>query len=181
MAQLKAFITLDKDNLRMPYARKNSTFARRTVFFGSVNPREFLHDPTGNTRFWTVPCVEIDFRHQIDMQQVWAEVRAMQLDGFGYNLTAEETARLNVTNDDYASIEPIEERMLTQLDWDADRDTWVWQQATDILLSIGIDRPVTNDARKAAAIARKMNGGAAKRTGNHRLLLVPPKKIVGFA
>jgi len=177
MAQLKAFITRDKDVFRMPYARKESSFARRTVFFGSVNPREFLHDPTGNTRFWTVPCVEIDYLHELDMQQVWAEVRAMQLDGFGYNLTAEETARLNVTNDDYASIEPIEERMLTKLDWEADTNDWVWMQATDLLLAVGVDRPVRSDTLKAAAIARKMNGGRSMRTGKQRLLLVPPKKI----
>src|SRR5690606_39387898 len=74
IAQLKAFITQDTDVLRRPYARRESTYARRTVFFGSVNPREFLHDETGNRRYWTIECESINSRHGLDMQQVWAEV-----------------------------------------------------------------------------------------------------------
>src|SRR5690606_6767655 len=41
IAALKSFITSNSDVLRRAYARKESQYARRTVFFGSVNPREF--------------------------------------------------------------------------------------------------------------------------------------------
>jgi len=60
IAQLKSFITRKKDLLRRPYARRESEFARRTVFFASVNPKQFLHDPTGNRRYWTIEATNID-------------------------------------------------------------------------------------------------------------------------
>ena len=54
IAQLKGFLTKSKDKLRRPFGRKDSTYPRRTAFFGSVNPREFLKDETGNSRFWVI-------------------------------------------------------------------------------------------------------------------------------
>ncbi|TXH55984.1 MAG: hypothetical protein E6Q97_07585, partial [Desulfurellales bacterium] len=71
IAQLKSFITADRDIIRMPYARRESVFPRQTIFFASVNQREFLHDET-NRRFWVIPCASIKARHNLDMQQVWA-------------------------------------------------------------------------------------------------------------
>src|SRR5690606_10509471 len=74
------------------YARTESQFARRTVFFGSVNPRSFLHDPTGNSRYWTIECAAIDLEAQraLDMQQIWAEIYALYQAGEPYRLTADE-------------------------------------------------------------------------------------------
>jgi putative DNA primase/helicase len=43
------------DKLRLPYARTDSEFQRRTVFAASVNPEEFLQDETGNLRWWVLP------------------------------------------------------------------------------------------------------------------------------
>src|SRR5690606_17846070 len=98
IAQLKSFITMDKDVLRRAYARRESHYARRTMFFGSVNPREFLHDQTGNRRYWTIECESIDHSHMIDMQQARAEVKMMWLCGEGYYLTPSEMAALNAHN-----------------------------------------------------------------------------------
>jgi hypothetical protein len=176
IAQLKAFITRDRDVIRMPYARRESTLPRRTVFFGSVNPREFLNDHTGNTRFWTIPCTGINFKHEIDMQQCWAEIYQMFLQGVPYNLTPEETQMLNERNIDYTAVEPVDERIMKELDWQAPLDLWQWHQATDVLLSVGVDRPTKQDTQKAGALIREMNGNRARRTNKQRLLLVPPKK-----
>jgi putative DNA primase/helicase len=40
IAQLKAFVTKTSDKVRRPYALKDSSFPRRTVFAGTVNPRK---------------------------------------------------------------------------------------------------------------------------------------------
>ena len=74
VARLKGFITSDRDKLRKPYGRTNSEYQRRTVFCASVNDHAFLVDPTGNTRFWTIPVTKIDYQHTIDMQQLWAQI-----------------------------------------------------------------------------------------------------------
>lgn len=175
IAQLKGFITRDKDHVRMPFARKESSYPRRTAFFGSVNPLEFLNDPTGNTRFWTIPCTKIDFRHNIDMQQVWSEFYVLLQSGESYNLTPEETELLNGSNGDYMAIDPVEEMLLKSFDWESPQHMWKWAQATEALLDAGIDRPNKADAMRAATFIRSQNGGQSKRSNGKRLLLVPPR------
>src|SRR5690625_190496 len=179
IAQLKGFISKQLDEVRLPYARKSSKFARRTVFFGSVNPREFLNDPTGNTRFWTIPCEKINFLHDLDMQQVWAEVYHHYENGASHNLTSEETDLLNMSNDSYMAIDPIEERLLNVFDWESDQTSWRWIQATNAFIEAGVDRPTRADATKAAMFIRRMNGGQGKREASgRRLLLVPRKEYI---
>ena len=74
IAAIKAFLTSKKDTFRPVYARVDSVLPRRTIFCATVNANEFLVDPTGNSRFWTLPVEEILFEHNIDMQQLWAQV-----------------------------------------------------------------------------------------------------------
>lgn len=179
IAALKSFITNQSDVLRRPYARKESHFARRTVFFGSVNPTSFLHDPTGNRRFWTIDALRIDLSHGLDMQQVWAEAYELWKGGEGHYLTADELAALNSHNEAFTVVDPIEERLQTRLDWEADKSRWEWKTSTEILISVGVDKPTQADATKAATVIRKLNGDLGKRApgGRARLLLVPPKPL----
>ena len=175
VAALKAFLTNSSDVLRRPYAAKDSQFARRTVFFASVNPSKFLNDPTGNRRYWTIEATAIDHTHGIDMQQVWAELHVMLKAGAGYYLTQEEVEALNDHNDEFTTLDPIEERLQTGLRWDDPQSTWSWVTATDALVSVGIDRPNKQDVTTANSVLRKMNGDQHKRTKTSRLVLVPPR------
>lgn len=174
IAALKSFITNDSDVLRRAYARRESHFARRTVFFGSVNPREFLHDPTGNRRYWTIECEHIDHSHNIDMQQVWAEVKHYWQQGDGYYLTQAEMDALNEHNAGFMSLDPIEERLLAKLDWDQPAALWRWIQASEVLIECGIDRPTNKDAATAAALLRSRNGDQSRKSNGKKQLLCPP-------
>lgn len=176
IAALKAFLTKKNDVLRLAYARKDSRFARRTVFFASVNPKEFLHDPTGNRRYWTIDVESLDLKHTIDMQQVWAEVLHLYRNGEGHYLTPDEMDTLNGSNEDFQVVDPIEERIQTKLNWDAQPIEWEWRTATDVLISVGIDKPNQADATKAAHCIRKLNNGQGKRSNGRNLLLVPPNR-----
>lgn len=173
IAALKAFISRGNDVMRRAYARLESNYARRTVFFGSVNPREFLHDPTGNTRYWTIECAAINHTHGMDMQQVWAEVYALYQQGESWYLSNDEMAALNCSNEDFQVVDPIHERIMSKLDWDA--QSWRWVTATDILIELGIDRPTQGEVTKAANFIRGKNGKQAKRSNGKNLLLAPPK------
>lgn len=177
IAQLKSFITKKNDVIRRAYARKESNYARRTVFFGSVNPKHYLHDATGNRRFWTIECTHIDHSHTIDMQQVWAEVYALYLAGETYYLEPHEMDALNANNEEFTVLDPVQERIQTQLDWSAGTGSWQWRTATDVLISVGIERPTQADVTKAAQFIRDLNGNQFKRTNTSRLMNVPPKKI----
>lgn len=178
IAALKAFITNDKDVLRRAYARKESQYARRTVFFGSVNPKEFLHDPTGNRRYWTIEVEHLNHSHNIDMQQVWAQVYQMWVDGASYYLTPAEMAELNSHNEEFTAIDPVEEAITSRFDWSASRDRWNdWKTATEILNDCGYERPTKADATNAGLVVRKLNGNACRRTSEGRQLLLPPLKF----
>lgn len=175
IAQLKAFITRDKDTLRRAYAKMESQYARRTVFFASVNPRQFLHDPTGNRRYWTISCTEINHKHGLDMQQVWAEVYAMYQQGESWYLTPEEMAALNGHNKDYEVLDPIRERLQTRLDWQASPAVWRWMTATDIMMEIGFDRPTRADVTQCGQIIQELNGAQRKKSNGKTLSAVPPR------
>lgn len=174
MAALKAFITSKSDVLRRVYARKESHFARRTVFFASVNPLEFLHDSTGNRRYWTIECSHINHEHTIDMQQVWAEVKHTLWDnGVSHYLSHDELEALNEQNENHMAIDPIEERIMSGLAWNEPETLWRWVSATDVLIEIGVDRPTKMDVNACAGLIRKRNGGRDKRSNGKRLLLCP--------
>lgn len=177
IAQLKSFITKKNDVIRRAYARKESNYARRTVFFGSVNPKHYLHDATGNRRFWTIEATHIDHSHTIDMQQVWAEVYSLYRGGETYYLEPHEMDALNSNNEEFTVLDPVQERIQSQFDWSASTLSWQWKTATDILISVGVERPTQSDVTKAAQFIRDLNGNQFKRTPTARLLNIPPKKV----
>jgi putative DNA primase/helicase len=174
VAALKSFLTSDRDVLRRAYARKESAFARRTVFFASVNPKNYLHDETGNRRYWTIECEQLDYNHSVDMQQCWAQVyEQLFVPGESWFLTPDELDLLNLHNEDFTVIDPIEEVITRKLRW-SDPDThWRWTSATDILVTLGRPNCTKAEVTKAGIILRKLNGDRSKRTGAQRLLLVP--------
>lgn len=119
IAQLKAFITKDEDTLRLPYARNPSNFARRTVFFASVNDRDYLSDPTGNRRFWTIEVEDLNHKHGLDMQQIWYEILQRFRAGESYYLDTQEMIELNDHNREYEVTNPIEELIRAKYDWES--------------------------------------------------------------
>lgn len=174
-AQFKAFVTRHEDTFRRPYARKESTYARRTVYFGSVNPREFLRDDTGNRRFWTIECTKLDSRHDIDMQQCWAQVYEMWKAGEHHWLTAEEIKQLEDVNFEHRAADPVEDRIQDSFDWIAPKASWRYISTTEALLEIGIDRPTRADTTKAGMVLARLNDNERKTAaGGRRLTLVPP-------
>lgn len=98
IARLKSFVSQDIDQFRKPYGAAEEKLQRRTVFFASVNPVEFLNDETGNARWWTVPVTRVDYGHAIDVQQLWAEVFTWYVAGERWWLDGGEEARLEQRN-----------------------------------------------------------------------------------
>ena len=100
--RLKAFITAERDEFRLPYARSDTVSARRTSLIATCNSREFLTDPTGSRRFWTVPVEKIDLKalKEFDVDQYWAQMyQIFTEEGEScFRLTAEEQQLLAQRN-----------------------------------------------------------------------------------
>ena len=169
IAALKGFISRDSDELRRPYARAESKYARRTIFFASVNDERFLHDSTGNTRWWTVHAVALGEPTKLDMQQVWAEVKVQYDAGETWHLTPDELGALNSHNSEYEALSPIAEMIDRNFDWSSSTALWTHQyRATEIALAANVDRPTKKDINEAAAYAVKKYGVQTKVVGRER-------------
>lgn len=176
ISQLKAFITNSEDVLRRAFAPLESRYPRRTVFFASVNPKQFLHDTTGNIRYWTIPCASINQNHNLDMQQIWAEVyEAYYLKGEKWYLLPEEMHALNDTNQGHEVLDPIKERLLTKYDWSGNPDNWRWLTATEIMQEIGFDKPSTAEVTRCGQVIADINGKRQKRSNGKNLSAIPYK------
>lgn len=79
--RLKAFLSNTHDAIRLPYDRVQSNFARRTSFGGSVNPKSFLNDTTGARRYLPIAVTNCNPEHNVDLQQLWAQVYSYYLGG----------------------------------------------------------------------------------------------------
>lgn len=159
VARLKGFLTNDRDKVRLPYARKPAEYGRKTVFLATVNQSDFLVDNTGNSRWWTLPVIEIDFEHGIDMQQVFAQLAERFEAGDKWWLTPDEERELEYRNAKHRSFSMIEERIDEIVDWDSvDPDAYRSLNTTGLLNLAGIEHPTNPQAKECAAILRSHLG-----------------------
>lgn len=73
--EIKTWIQKEKDEVRLPFARKSVIYPRQFVFAATTNNYDYLKDPTGNRRYWpvTVECpIDIKAVNEIK-DQLWAE------------------------------------------------------------------------------------------------------------
>lgn len=180
VARLKGFMTRDFDKIRRPYARAASEYPRRTVFAATVNDSNFLIDDTGNSRFWTLPLVAINYNHGINMQQVFAQLKVELEAGAEWWLTKEEEAQLAASNLDHRAISPIREAIIDQ--FNLDRTEPITEQlmgTNDVLRKIGIDLPRNGQNKEVAAILRELIGEPKKHGGYMKWRM--PLKKQGFS
>lgn len=81
MEQVKSFLTMTSDKVRLPYSRRSEEYLRQCVFAGTTNREKFLFDATGNRRFVilnvgvTEPEKSVfDDSFIIEARLAWAEV-----------------------------------------------------------------------------------------------------------
>lgn len=80
-ADFKAFLDQTTDNIVLPYGDRPVELTRRTVFIGSCNEENFLQDTTGNRRFETIPLLNLNHTHSLDIDQLWGQVMSLYLGG----------------------------------------------------------------------------------------------------
>jgi putative DNA primase/helicase len=168
VARLKGFLTSDSDKLRRPYARGDSEYARKTVFFASVNQEDFLVDSTGNSRFWTIPATKINYQHGIDMQQLWAQLAVLFNEGETWWLTPEEEAQLDRFNANHRSVSSLREQIQDWFDMSllANDSKLPALTATQVLQRLDIKSPTNPQTRECGSILRELLGTPKKIRGS---------------
>lgn len=119
---LKELITKTHIRMRKAYGHNNETLPRRASFAGSVNTAQFLNDTTGSRRFLCFEVEHIEYAHNIDINNAYAQARQLYKDGFRYWFNQEEIKEINLNNEQYQIRSPEEELLLTWFEI-ADRDT----------------------------------------------------------
>ena len=99
---LKGFLTDTRDVYRPAYGRHTLRLPRATSFCASVNRHDFLIDETGHRRYWPISVKSLKLNHDIDAQQLWAEVHTWWKRGETWYLSNEEMRRHEIHAGEYA-------------------------------------------------------------------------------
>lgn len=166
IARLKGFLTADSDRIRRPYGRRESEYQRRTVFLATVNDANFLVDQTGNSRWWTIPCERLDFRHDVDMQQLFAQMLVEVEAGEPWWLSDAEEASLARWNARHMAVSAIAELLDERLDLDlAGTPGLPPMTASETLKLIGYDKPTNQQAKECGSALRERLGEPSRIQG----------------
>lgn len=166
IARLKGFITAVMDKVRRPYGRLDSEYPRRTFFCATVNDSNFLVDSTGNSRWWTIPVIQILYQHVIDMQQLFAQLAVDFESGAQWWLTPDEELLLEQHNNAHRIVSAVRERILDAVDVaDTARAQLPPMTAIEVLQAIGIKFPTNSQCKECAGILRELFGESKKVNG----------------
>ena len=79
VSRIKQFLSQRADRFRAAYGRHVKELPRRCVFFGTTNSDDYLHDKTGNRRFWPIDVGRNPVTKNVwkqlpeELDQLWAE------------------------------------------------------------------------------------------------------------
>jgi putative DNA primase/helicase len=166
VARLKGVLTSNSDKVRRPYAKTESEYQRRTIFCATVNEENFLVDSTGNTRWWTLPLVSINYAHDINMQQVFAQLALDIQNGAQWWLTNDEEKLLEHHNSQHRSISLVRERLMEILDLGRVGEPGLPAMGTvETFAKMGVPYPSNGDTKELTAILRELLGASKKHGG----------------
>ena len=156
---LKSFLSRPVDKMRLPYDRAITTRPRCTSFWASVNDSQFLNDPTGARRFWPIEVTKCNAFHEIDMQQYWAQMLHLFMQGERWTLTHDEAKLHGVIVEEHRVESPAEGRLqeLRARMKHVPKGEWSFATASDIARYYNLpDNYATS--RAVGGILRKMFG-----------------------
>lgn len=161
IAQLKAFFSNRFDDIRLPYAKLYAKFSRRTSFCGTVNEMEFLNDRTGNRRFLPLIVEKCDKDHKIDVQQLWAQILDMYLNGAVWWLNSKQDDLVTQFQEYHQTPSHISDLLHEKFDLEqslyADRSDTIFCNPSKALQICGYDYPTKSDLSECRRIIESYN------------------------
>lgn len=176
IAALKGFLSSTHDTYRTAYARRESSYKRRTLYFGTVNEVSFLVDTTNERRFWPIEVRSVDYLHNIDTQQLWAEAAVLFGSGEPYWLNKDENDQIASHNEAFKQISAEEELIMAYYDPRAAGTRWL--SAIEVVLEIDPTRGLLNQKQKTmfgSALGKHFD---SKRHSTKRTVYHMPAKTI---
>lgn len=131
---LKSFISKDKVNIRLPFAKRSTTHQRRTNFIGSTNNIEFLTDETGSVRWLCFELngqINFNYKRDIDINDIWKQAYTLYKSGFEFQLTIDEIKENEEINNKY-SVTSYELQLIKKYYKTSTKENGFFVDATDI-------------------------------------------------
>ena len=179
-AKLKAFLSKDRDVVRMPYGKAYIKYPRRTAYMASVNKPEFLVDESGNRRFWPIRVTGADHTHGVDMYQVWAQARAALEAGETWYLSREQNDTITKRNREFRQRSEVADMLNVCIQ---PGEAAYHLNVTEILRKIGYHNPHKGQLNEVANWLREEGYREAKVAGKKGFYLpavVPPTSAEAF-
>ena len=103
ISELKAYLSQLWNDIRLSYGRSAIKIARHTAHCGTVNEANFLHDNTGNRRYWPFEVEEMDTLQLLDDDVVamWAEAWHEYISGAAWWLPRDEELDMRAITDQH--------------------------------------------------------------------------------
>jgi hypothetical protein len=134
IADMKAFLSTEADEFRMPYAATSSKFKRRTAFMGTVNQDKFLKDTTGNRRYLALECARgFPAWSAYDVDQLWAQAWSRYVGGAQWWPTDDEQKLLDANAELFRQRSWFEDELETKYQWGEKPDDHTRTRTTELL------------------------------------------------
>ena len=179
LARLKQLVTQSHSKVRRPYARFSENLPRRASFIASINNEQFLHDTTGNRRFWCFNVTKITVDHGIDMDMVFSQAYALYKQDVQCWPNAQEEDLIEKNNQRFL-VQTKEEELISEHMEPIDPDkTTIFNNATEIMdyISLCHGKNFTASVSHIGRIMKKLGFTRVKHKGLYRYAI--RLKVVG--
>lgn len=157
----KNFLSQTVDTYRMAYGTIEVSFPRTTAYAGTVNQQDFLVDGTGSRRYWCVRVLACDFMHEVDMQQLWAEVYLWWQSGEQFHLTAAEEQMRVAMASQFEYVTPVAE--LVQQYFATHSDATVEYMTCTTFMKDRLNLTINNANKAACKVALEVTSRVTSR------------------
>ncbi|MFB9864320.1 VapE domain-containing protein [Rufibacter immobilis] len=174
IGSLKEMVTKGEIKVRRAYGHHHEKMPRRASFAGSVNTAQFLSDTTGSRRFLCFEVLDIDYRHQADLEMAYAQALHLYKNGFRFWFDKEEIQAVTASNERF-QVRSVEEELL--LSWferaeEGERAQFLTTSQIMARLAEKAKVNVTDaSANKLGKALRKHGFGRVKRGGSYGYLV----------
>ncbi|NBU06041.1 MAG: virulence-associated E family protein, partial [Sphingobacteriia bacterium] len=120
----------------------SENYVRRASFTGTANTSDILHDESGSRRFMIFTAKTINYKHNVNIDNVMAQAYALYKSGFEYWVSGDEINELSMNNDYYSNTTLEEELLLAYFVAVSKDEATLYLSTTDIASNLSEYRKI---------------------------------------